>query len=317
MLLAPTANNWAMLGQDFFHLAQQCDPILPVSEYHTSVRGSLWIEATYTFDGKSIFAVASQDLSDVEEAKGCRKGTSRTRCWVNALASARSSDMGDSFHVKASDDQGIASMGLSYHSDWNGREGFFAISNILRRGSFYYAFISMEDNQNKQSGNCLIRTMDLASPFAWRGWDGFHFNVSLRAKKIIPGQSCTIVGDGNLVSDVRSINYIPSKSIFVAVFLGNLPNAVGKRTSGAYYSTSQDLLNWSIPRLVVSLPIRPRVDSDEEIVNYPVILDPSSKSQNFETIDTNSPVLVYVDEKLLHGVGTMDRNIDFIPLKLN
>lgn len=318
MLLAPHDDNWAMTGPDFFNLKQQCSPVFPASSYDANVNGNLWIEATYTFDGKSVFGVASQDLSALEIKNGCDKNGSQSKCWVNALVGVRSDDMGNNFELQDQNNDVVASMGRAYQSDWTSREGFFTISNIVNNGPYYYAFVSMANATTGESGNCLIRTTSVEDSSSWRGWNGKEFTAPLRTNETATGNSCKIVGAGILDSEVRSLNFIPKKSLFVVVFRARLKLS-GDATAipGAYYATSKNLLDWTPPQRLFIAPTRPRVDSEDGFFNYPVLIDPSSKSQNFETIDSNHPVLIYTYEHLKNGEGTLNRDLDYVPLQLH
>ena len=278
------------------------------------MRGQTGIEATYTEDGQTIYALAGQDLSALTAAIGCvDQGTGN--CVQDDVEAVVSTDMGNSFSFTSAGNGDVAALTHTLTTNQPGTEGYTGTSNIIKRNDgFYYLLTSVVEYYAAQGRTCLIRTNNLADPGSWRGYDGSGFNAVLQPTGNGPSPiPCANVGGGNIPS-VSSLSFIPRKGIYVAVFQAQLRlSGDSAPVSGAYYSTSADLLNWTPTQRLMALPHFPGVDSMTESDNYPVLIDPFSQTRNFETIDSETPVMVYTLEHLIEGRGTLDRDLVAVP----
>ena len=307
-------DNWQMVGSSPFSLQVSCPSILSSSQYGLLNRGLTGIGATYTEDGQTIYGLAGQDLSGLDEAIGCDQGTGN--CWQADIAAIASTDMGNSFNFVSAGNGDVASLTHTLTITQPSREGYVGSSNIIKRAGFYYLFVYAVDAYANQGRTCLIRTSNLADHTSWRGYDGSGFNAVLQPTGTGPSPiPCVDVGNGNLPGGATSLTFIPRKGIYVAVSQAQLRLAGDTApVSGAYYSTSADLLNWTPVQRLMALPHFPGVDSMTESDNYPVLIDPFSQTRNFETLDSDTPVLVYTLEHLVQGRGTLDRDLVAVPL---
>ena len=318
VLLAEEGDNWQMVGSTPFDLKVSCAPILSSSSYSATTRGSIGIEATYTEDGKTVFGVGGQDLSPLAFANGCIDNHGGS-CWLNDLQAVRSSDMGQHFDIVSQNNGDIAAMTHMPENNWKSPEGFFTSSNIFKRAGYYYMFALAQDAYTGHSWNCLLRTSNLADPSSWRGWDGKAFAgvphpTAQRPAIPIP---CAHIAVDQLFDTVQSVNYIPSKGLYIAVSLARLQLAGDSMPiSGVYYSTSADLLTWTPVQRLMVLPRVPKQDSMTEADSYPVLIDPFSRTRNFETIDSQYPVLTFTVNHLDQGNGTMNRDVVAVPLMM-
>ena len=307
-------DDFQLVGSTPFDLQVSCPSILSSAQYGSLVRGQTGIEATYTEDGQTIYALAGQDLSALDEAIGCvDQGTGN--CVEDDIEAVVSTDMGNSFSFTSSGNGDVAALTHTLSASQPSTEGYTNTSNIIKRNDgFYYLLTSVADAYAAQGRTCLIRTNNLADPTSWRGYDGSGFNAVLQPSGNGPSPiSCANIGNGNLPA-VSSLSFIPRKNIYVAVFQAQLQLAGDSAPiSGAYYSTSADLLNWTQVQRLQALPHFPGVDSLTESDNYPVLIDPFSRTRNFETIDSPTPVLVYTLEHLIDGRGTLDRDLVAVP----
>jgi len=288
-LIASHFDNWAMIGNDFDTLKVSCHSIFPADRYSHNVDGHLWIQATYTENGTRVLGFASQDLTTTNVACGCAPKVAPGHCWVNQIMSIRSENMGDDFGPGAV----IASFGDKYPADKVNQFGFFATTNILRHGDYYYMMIFLTPPDNKMpSGDCVFRTKTPEQPMTWRGWDGADFTY--RAN-----QPHSTVDKYALVTPPefgipRSIQYIPKNNEFIATSQGRIKLAgEPKPVPGFYSMTSPDLIHWSNLTRVMKMPINARVDDFNDIYTYPSLLDPKSKSKNFETLDHEDALLFF------------------------
>ena len=314
VLEAEEDDNWQLVGDSPFSLQLSCPSILSSSSYGLLNRGETDIQATYTEDGQTIFGFAGQDLSPIDEALGCVDlGTGN--CWQNDIEAVVSQDGGNSFAFTSPGNGNVAALTHTPSTTQVSQEGYFNSSNIVKRDGFYYMLVFVDDTATQQQRTCLLRTNNLSDPGSWLGYDGSGFTATTQP---VPGSDaipCAAVGAGSLYDTTTSLSFIPRKGIYVAVFQTRLQLA-GDATvvPGAYYSTSADLVNWTPPQRLMALPQLPGVDSLTEATAYPVLLDPFSRTRNFETIDSSTPVLVFTDIHLLDGNGTLDRDLVGIPM---
>ena len=317
VLQAEEADNWQLVGSSPFDLQVSCPSILSSSNYGLLTRGYVGIQATYTLDGQTIYGFAGQDLTPLIEALGCTDDGAGN-CWQNDIQAVVSTDMGNSFGFYSAANGNVAALTHTLITTQISAEGYFTSSNIVQRNGFYYMLVFVNDTDTQSSRTCLLRTNNLGDPSSWYGYDGSGFTASTQP---VPGSNaipCVAVGTGSLFDTTTSLSYIPRKGIYVAVFQTRLQLAGDTaQVPGAYYSTSADLVNWTPAQRLMELPQTPGVDSETEADQYPVLLDPFSKTRNFETLDSQTPVLVFTAVHLANGGATLDRDLVGIPLLMH
>lgn len=315
VLMATHRENWAFLGDGFFSLRPSCHAVMRSSAYRATGEGNLWIEATYTTDGKHVAALVSQDLESRTRQAGCDKRDVPGRCWLNNIVAARSNDMGQSFSLLEPVSRTVATLGDVYPQDAQSRFGVFTTSNIVHRGAGYYMIAYAQGEGVQQPGNCLFRTDDPFAPERWRAWDGSDFSIDLR----LPGapRPCKPLDRTSLPNEVRSVTYDSRHGVWIAVFASRLkmPGDM-EAVPGFYYSQSADLIEWGAPQRIMRAPTRPRTDDPDSFMSYPSLLDPESTSRNFETLDGDIPVLLFTVQHLERGRGTMNRDLRYVPLRI-
>ncbi len=317
-LEAEELDNWQLVGDSPLSLRVSCPSILSSSNYGLLNRGMTGIQATYTEDGQTIYGFAGQDLTALDEAIGCQdQGVAN--CWQNDIEAVTSTDMGNSFSFTSAGNGDVAALTHTLATNQSSPEGYFTSSNIVKRNGYYFMTVFVEDTYAQQARTCLLRTANLADPTSWRGYDGSGFNAVLQPAGAGPSPiPCAAIGTNSLYDTTTSLSFIPSKNIYVAVFQTQLQlTGDAAPVPGAYYSTSADLLHWSATQRLMELPRIPGVDSLTEVDEYPVLLDPFSRTRNFETLDSSTPVLVFTVEHLDNGSGTMDRDLDAVPLVMH
>ncbi len=317
VLQAEEDDNWQLVGDSPFSLQVSCPSILSSSSYGLLTRGETDIQATYTEDGQTIYGFGSQDLSGLDEAIGCVDlGTGN--CWQNDIEAVVSTDGGNSFAFTSTGNGNIASLTHRLSTTQTGETGYFNSSNIVKRDGDYYMLVFVDDNATQQQRTCLLRTDNLADPTSWRGYDGSGFTATTQPTQGSRAIPCAAVGAGQLLGTVTSLSFIPSKGIYVAVFQYTLQLAGDAApVPGAYYSTSADMVNWTATQRLLTMPSITGAGSTTEATAYPVLLDPFSKTRNFETIDSNTPVVVFTDIHVVNGAETLDRDLAGIPVRMN
>jgi hypothetical protein len=316
VLIAAHRENWSLVGSDFASLRPSCRSTLRSSEQRQTGTGNLWIQATYTLDGQRVAALVSEDFSLRTKQAGCDPQGRRGRCWLNNLIAATSTDGGASFSLAPPDTRVVASLADRYPDDAQARYGVFTSSNIVKRGDAYFTMAFVQGAGEQRTGNCLFRTDDPFSPDRWRAWDGTDFTVSLRpAAGSVP---CAPLSRSALPTEVRSLTFDTQRNVWIAVYLHRRQmRGDMEPVSGFYYSLSPDLLNWSRQKRIMASPMRPRVDSWSEMTGYPALLDPDSRSRNFDTLDSGSPVLLFMRANLSpRGTGSLNRDLMYVRLRV-
>jgi hypothetical protein len=302
-LIATHYVNWALTGATWSSLKPDCRPIFSPAD--TGANQHAWIEATYTRDGRNIAALLSRELSIDHNPQNCtpRKGKS---CWLGDIVAAQSSDMGRSYRLG----KVTATLGNKMPDNSPMRYGAFTTTNIARGKDGYY-MLAFLDGIGTPRGNCLLRTTDPMNETLWRAWDGKQFTLDLSK----PDQALRCKALPQLDAPVRSINWLPRHKRWVAMMAGQ-HDINGRPTQGFYYAESSDLRNWTPARLLVETQIFEAASGWESIVNYPILIDPASKSRNFDTLDHDQILLVFVRRWFENNRGFMDRDLLSMPVRI-
>jgi hypothetical protein len=258
-----------------------------------------WFAATYTLDGKAIYAIIHNEYHGHLRPTIC---PSRVygRCWGNVLTLAISKDGGRSFQQPAPPSNLVAMPPFRYAGDFGRPTGYFQPSNIVEFKGFYYALFKTTQFFEQKAGVCLMRTDRLDDPRSWRGWNGSAFSVEFinpytskvgdAHAHVCAPLKAKLLTMGGMARDEAS-------GAFVLVMQGELYSSSGIRESGVWATSSYDLIEWSDPVLVwadaAAAGSQP-TDID------PAILDPTSRSRNFETYK-DKPYIYFV------RVGTSGR----------
>ena len=314
-LLAAHRENWLLVGDSFETLKPVCRSTLRSTEHQSEGLGRLWIQAIYTRDGRTVTALLSQDLKAEMQARGCDPAGQPGRCWVNNILAARSTDMGESYQLLPPQERTVATLAPAYPPSAKGRYGAFTVSNIVAHQGAFYTMIWVQAAGRQKTGNCLFRTDDPADPQSWRGWDGRGFSVDMRRPDA--DTTCALVAPQSLRGEVRSLTYSTQHKVWIAVFATQYKLPEDQRpVRGFYYAQSDDLFAWTPPRRIMAAPLKPREEQMEYFVYYPSLLDPDSKSPNFDTIDGARPVLLFTRTNLRNGRGSMNRDLQYIHLSI-
>ena len=244
-----------------------------------------WIASPWTPDGRTILAVVHNEFQGQRRPAICPR-LRYMDCWYNALTAVVSHDGGHSFQ-RAPVQALVATLPYRYDQLESGHHGYFNPSNIMTLDGARYLLTFATRAGAQREGNCLLRTTAIATPEAWRGWDGSAFEVVFVDPYTQPGPPephvCVPVGQGGLRWPVTSLVRHAASGLFIAMMQD------GERGGGIFYSTSPDLLQWSVPALLLpALGPGAWACADPPPLAYASLLDPASKDRNFETVDATA-----------------------------
>lgn len=303
-LIAASYVNWTMTGPDFDSLKADCATTF--SPEGAGAGDQAWIEATYTPDGRTVGALLSREVADDKRPGACVPGPDNS-CWLGDIIAARSTDMGRNY----SKGPVVATLGNQRPAN-DRRYGAFTTSNIAKGPDGFYTVAFLEA-KNVIRGNCLLRSDDPLDPTRWRGWDGTGFSLNMNA----PNSARRCATLDNLDQPVRSIAWIPAKKRWIAILSTNKMSG-GQRRPGVYYSDSADLLRWSAPSLIAEAAISlTGQEFQQRRWFYPVILDPNSKSRNFDTIDHADALLILTAHRAPKGKGGTRKELVAIKVRID
>jgi len=303
---------YRLIGPDLNNLANECDGVI---ESHKDpdpahFNNSEVIGATYTEDGKTIYAILHNEWHGEEHPGQCF--ADGLECWFNSLTLAVSTDSGASYqHPVLPPEHLIATYPEQYVPD-SGPYGIFHPSNIVKgKDGYYYCMVQMVKPFGEDGWACLMRTHDLSDPKSWRFWDGAGFdgtfiNPYTDETDNPEAHVCkSVEGNGSMTRSLTYNNYIDRY-----VLLG--PGGEGV-SSGFYYALSEDLINWTPLKLFYHVELPWTADNPEDTVYlYPSLLDPESESRNFDT--TGKKAYLYYT-RLNFGQGNLDRDLLRIPVE--
>jgi len=209
--------------------------------------------------------------------------TERTSCFMTALTYAVSTDGGASFTSPEPPGNFLATVPIQYAPDI-GAIGLWQPSNIVKHPSdgYYYMLTQLDIHigARNEQGECLLRTDDLSDPTSWRAWDGTGFDM-----KLLDPYTDTVTDpdDATCTSVVTapawSLTYNTYLERFVAV--SEIPRL---DPPGVYFRTSEDLISWSSPELIVESTIGFANQFTTPFEAYPSVIDPQSPSMSFDTV---------------------------------
>jgi hypothetical protein len=290
-LFATHLMNYASVGNNLTTVVRDCRLVFAANDSNRPEDFSQWgwLSSFYTTDGKTIWSLVHNEFHGERHPGSCRLGK-MWPCWYSVITGAKSLDGGYTFLSPPSPQNLVFAVPYRYSGDQTTRTGVFTPSNIVSWRGYEYALIVFESPDKR--GICLVRTTDVGNPKLWRGWDGHSFSVNFvdpYRENIANPLSHTCQPLANLIPNAMGavVRHEPSGT-FIAV-----QPSTGERGRevGIYYSTSNDLINWTVPQLLVSRPMYDKFQcQDAASYGYPSILDKDSTSRVYDTV-TDRPYL--------------------------
>ena len=321
-LIASHYTSRRMSGPDLDHLTRDCGVIMR-STYDpdpAKFDDREWIHSTYTLDGKKVFALVHNEYQGHTHPGRCPSGE-YFECWYNAVTLAVSTDGGLSFGHAPPPSHLVAGIPYPYVPD-SGPAGIFQPSNIIRNADddHYYSLLRVQQHQDQPQGTCVMRTTDLADPESWHAWGGGEFDVRFIDPYLKPNERpqdhiCQPVSYDEIQLMVESLTFNTHLDRFLLVGTAVEHDREGNTVSGIYYSTSDDLIDWTPRELIVEAESRQTYEcGDPDPVAYPSVLDPDSPSRNFETTGKRA-YLYFTRSNYESCQETFDRDLVRVPIE--
>ena len=286
-------DNRAMKGPSFGNLKIDCHIVYPSHGDPDPARydDRSWIAATWTADGRAVSALVHHEYQANAHPGRCRF-PDYMQCWFNTVLEVSSTDGGDDFERPA----GVVASAPFRQDQGQGRHrGFFNPSNIVSGGRYSYFMASTTGwtDGDQAGGVCLFRSDRPQDPGSWRAWDGQAYRIRYADPyRASPRPApCAVISP--FPAPVGSIVRVEPSGLWLAAFQAKA-DAGAFPVSGFYTATSRDLLHWSDPRLLMPGPTLydDACTAGGPLISYPVLLDPSSASRNFDHSGTK-PDLYY------------------------
>jgi hypothetical protein len=213
----------------------------------------------------------------------------------------------------------VAAAPYRYRPDVGAR-GVFAPSNIVSGpdGAFY-ALARIRDPHGRR-GTCLLRTPRIGRARLWRGWDGDGFGGRFSNPYRSPARPripCRPVGKGLIAEMDESLTFNTVLGEYLLVGLappGEL--SLGPKKPGVYFSTSPDLVHWSMRRLVLGVPTKQTFRCGQSSpIAYPSLIDPESPSRTF-AVSGRRVFLYYTQTRYEDCRITPERDLVRMPLEV-
>jgi hypothetical protein len=315
-LIAGHATNRRNIGPDLNNLTHECGIIMESDEDPDPAAFNYWewIGATYTEDGKTIYAIIHNEYHGYGRDPECYDVSGG--CWYNSLTLAVSTDSGASYHHPVKPPGHLIAALPEQYVPGRDPYGIFHPSNIVKGKDGYYYSIWQPSVVlgTQKSGLCLVRTDDLSDPKSWRFWDGAGFDGTF----INPYTEATENTEAHLCKPIESFKDIETSADSLTynnyidryILIAPIPDPPYR--SGLYYSVSEDLINWS--------PFKFFYDDEHNtpglsVYQYASLLDPDSETKSFET--TGKTAYLYYTHFNLDSLGnrTSDRDLVRVPVE--
>ncbi len=216
-------------------------------------------------------------------------------CTLISLTYAVSTDGGKTYTQPSDPNHLVAN--LPYQYDPDAMRAIWQPSNIVKspKDGYYYVLIQRNEHIPASStniqGTCVMRTQKLDDPTSWRAWDGKGFNMRfinpyVEAEFNPNDHICQIVSSNEIGALTYGLSYNTFFGKFIAVGVSGTP------TPGFYFSLSDDLIQWTPKRLIMSAPQGFTTGGKTPYFAYPSLVDPANPSVNFD-VTGQSPYMYF------------------------
>lgn len=291
IMLAGNRQNFYLQGPDLDHVTRSsCHSLLPYApkDDPAAYQDNEWLFALYSFDGSTVLGFVHNEYHGEEHGNpSCTFSNRENRtCWYASTTLVKSTDGGMDFERPASGDNVVASLPYKFTTAVRRAQvGAPKVVGDPKSGDLYIMTSFADRNRGISIGQCLIRAPN-ANKSTWRVWDGKSFDTPIaNPYRASEGESqaadCSQVVKENLMS----VKYARALDAYIGVAM---------RRDRIVYTLSKDLINWTPVKTLANVSTfaswKPGAAAP---VWYVSMLDPTSKSRNFDTLETR-PYLYYV-----------------------
>ena len=167
--LGPSLNSMKRDCRIVYHGAGEDDP----SQFNDRA----WLASFWTDDGHTVQALVHNEFQGNLRPTLC-PSLVYFNCWYNAVTAAMSYDGG--YHFVRPTNPIVAAPSEKFAGNFGHPVGYFAPTNIVEYGGYYYTMVWAGQLGRQRPGVCLLRTQDPAHAETWRAWDGAQFGARLR-----------------------------------------------------------------------------------------------------------------------------------------
>jgi hypothetical protein len=318
--------NYRMIGPDLNNLEMDCSAPVMVSDLDADpaqFNDAEWINSLYTEDGQTVYAMLHNEYRGHLHPGQCPSGDYLT-CLDASITMGISTDGGKTYqNIAAPPDHLVASLPVLYNNE--GRPtGVRGATLIKAPDGYIYLYTNISDyggtpDAPESHRLCVMRTDNISDPASWRYWDGSDF-TGRWTNPYIDGADpdatpCDRLDPVDLPDGLDGVVYDETLGKYISVGIAAHPTTTPDRLMwGAYYSFSDDLIDWSRRRLLYEIPIPISVEDPEFDLHYayPTFLDPDSQSRDFFTADGS--FYLYLTRA---NMGThADRDLIRVPVEL-
>lgn len=314
---APHYNNYLYTGRSADRLwRKDCKTVFDSARNPdpSKMAALEWLVAPYLLGDGTIYSLVHNEYQGARYDEQCRKRLPDGAppwgaiCIYASLTAAVSTDKGLSFQRVAGPLQLVAAPPSKFRSDsrWY---GVHDPSNIVKSpvDGYYYFTANSPQFAEMENGICVFRTKNpLLEP--WLAWDGNGFRLRMKSpydQGAASGKSCKSV----LSHAISGITFNTELGRYIGVGV--------EEKDRVYYSTSKDLVNWEPVRtLLEASPPFAWKDRSKPPVNFLSLIDPASKSANFD-ISGRNLYLYFVRWRLKPDGGVQSRVRDIVRIPLS
>jgi hypothetical protein len=266
-----------------------------------------WLDSFYTLDGVNVVALSHTEYHGWSHPGECHQQDPNNFffCEDDSDTYHLSKDGGFHYESFGAPHNFVAGVPFKYQLD-NGPTGYSVDSNIISYGGWYYAIATDWQWPRNCSGKtgphpcqvpgggAPIRTQNIFDPSSWRGWNGADFSVAFVDPYLGPvaNPEQHVYTPVPNMQFVNGLNVYQTANVAVAVLWDYFDDELG--SPGLYFTTSTDMVNWTKPKLVVTLAqIRANDPEGSFLYAYFSLIDPNAPDLSFSVIGDH-PYLYYV-----------------------
>jgi hypothetical protein len=261
-------------------------------------------------ENATLYMLVHNEFHGWEHAPELCNATSmvKGRCWYNSVSLSVSRDGGRHIEHVAPPPLHLVAAATTPYVPNRGAYGVFSPSQIVPYKGWLYSF-PLFSTQAGRSGVTVMRIeeKDLRDPTKWRFWTGGD-ESSFTGRFVDPytrqggaTPSALVFGPPPNASQPKQPTpsqpvprYMPAQGIFVMTGYANMPSGHGIGGHFGYATAKLPWGPWSAMRPIAGVDVNPTKDSGAPRGLYPSLLDPSSPSLSYATIEGDTAYLYWV-----------------------